>query len=200
MTRAGASTFVRALAFTAAAAAASATAIGCTDREARSKAHAEGVAGDGVAVKAVIDAGAVRALNVRSHGNVLFEDGFSIVSYDPPEDYRGHAFRWMGQRGHARVLSHGDKAMALRIVGWVNEKVIRAKPVVTVYLDGVRIWDTGAVENGAWGVQTVVPGALLKEGAWHDLIIAVSAVSFHWGEPPDLRVVVVSGLDWSEAP
>jgi hypothetical protein len=177
-----------------------ATALGCASKSRKAEAEAEATARDTFARAAVIDAGGGRALQVASRADVLFEDGFSIVSYDPPEDYHNAAFRWMGQRGHVRLHSHGDKPMHLAIRGWVNENVIRAKPVITVYLEGHRIWDTGAIENGAWGVDADVPPGMLRDSGWVDLIIGVSAVAFHWGEPPDLRVVVVNSLEWREAP
>jgi hypothetical protein len=177
-----------------------ACATGCGSKSRRADAEAEAAAREAFARAAAIDGGIGNALNVTSRADVLFEDGFSIVSYDPPDDYRAHAFRYMGQRGHVRVHSHGDKNMHFALRGWINEKVIRAKPVVTAYLGGLRIADTGAVEDGVWGLDVKVPAELLRDVDWVDVIVTVSAVAFHWGDPPELRVVVINSLEWWETP
>ena len=175
-------------------------AAGCSNKSRKAEAEAESAAREQFARTAVIDAGAARMLTVASRADVLFEEGFGIVSYDPPDDFHNAAFRWMGQRGHVRVHSHGDRAMHLKITGWLHEKVLRAKGVVSFYLDGRLIGDTGAVESGNWGFETVVPSAVVHGAGWMDLIIAVSTVAYHWSDPPELRVVVINDFEWWESP
>ncbi len=145
-----------------------------------------------------VDAGASRALAVASRADVLFEEGFSNVEYDPPDDFRHHAFRWMGQRGHVRLKSHERRPMRLSVKGWLNEKVIRAKAVVTLYINGRRLGSSGAVEDGHWSLETVVPSSSQRTDGWLDLVVTVSAVAFHWSDAPTLRVVVVTGLEWRD--
>lgn len=145
-----------------------------------------------------LDAGSGRSLNVGSRADVLFEEGFSLVSYDPPDDFHNHAFRWMGPRGHLRLRSRGTHPMALEIVGYLNEKVIRSKAVVTAYLDGVPVAVAMAGEGGGWSINMVVPSERIRSTGWMDLFLTVSAVGFFWAEPPDLRVVVVSTVAWTE--
>ena len=173
----------------------------CGNRERANEIEAETAARESFGRAIVIDAGAGRALGAASRSDVLFEDGFANLQYDPPDDYRNHAFRWMGQRGHVRLKSHGERPMKLKISGWLHEKVIRARPVVTLYVDGGRLYDTGAVpDDGLWGAEvTVGPGAM-RGAQWIDLVITVSAVAFHWSDPPALNVVVVNRLEWSELP
>jgi hypothetical protein len=173
----------------------------CSTNEPRSDVQAENAARENHGRAVAIDAGAARALGVASRSDVIFDEGFGNVQYDPPDDYRNHAFRWMGQRGHIRLKSHGDRAMKLKVAGWLHEKVIRSKPVVTMFIDGSRIYDTGAVEeNGLWGAELVVGAGALRGSRWVDLVMTVSAVAYHWSDAPALMVVVVSNVEWSELP
>lgn len=174
--------------------------LACSNKGPSPEVQAEGEAREAFARATALDAGARGALLVASRPDVLFEEGFSIVSYDPPNDYRNPAFRWMGQRGHVRLRGHADRPMTLKLTGWLHEKVIRTKAVVTLYLDGQLLHEVGAVENGHWWATVAVPPRMLHGSAWADLIIAVSAVSFHWSDPPALQVVVLSTLEWLETP
>ena len=177
---------------------AAASAASCTAKDPAPAVQAEIDLRDGFAKAAAIDGGAGRALNVGSRSDVLFEDGFSLVSYDPPDDFRNHAFRWMGARGHVRLKSHGDTTMELELYGYLNEKVIRSKPAITIYVDGVRLFDTHVEEDGSWIIKTKIPAEWARNTRWMDLIITVSAVGFFWAEPPELRVVVVNKVRWAE--
>jgi len=147
---------------------------------------------------ALADAGADRTFHVASNPDVQFEDGFSGITYDPPEDFHNHAFRWVGQNGHVHLRTHGDKAMHLIASGWINEKVIRSRPVVSAYLDGFFLGTSIPDDEGHWMVDTVVPSKFLRR-SWVDLSIRTSAVAFHWAEPPELKVVVLYGFSWFEA-
>lgn len=145
-----------------------------------------------------LDAGSARALGVSSRPDILFEEGFSLISYDPPDDFHNHAFRWMGQNGHLRVRAHGPKPMKVGVFGWVNEKVIRAKPVMSLLVNGKLIATTGAVEDGHFQLEAVVDPELMPT-SWNDVNVTASAVGFHWADPPNLRVIVVYRFDWHEA-
>jgi hypothetical protein len=147
-----------------------------------------------------IDAGADRMLKVASRSDVMFELGFSMISYDPPDDFHHHAFRYMGKNGHVRLKPHGDAKMHLYIGGWVNEKVIRAKPVVSVYLDGMLVETTGAIEGGHWRIDKVLTPDWFRGREWVDLDILCNAIGWHWSDPPDLKVVVLYDFVWSEVP
>lgn len=173
--------------------------VACSRAEPSPELKAEVIARERFARGVAIDAGAERALGVGSRTDVLFEDGFSVVSYDPPDDFHNHAFRWMGARGHVRLAGHGAHAMRLSMEGYINEKVIRSKSVITVYLDGIRIFDAPADETGIWRMGVSLPADVLRHEGWMDLVLAVSAVGFFWAEPPELRVVVLNKLEWKEA-
>ena len=175
-------------------------ALACSAKDSRYDPQATPAERERFAVNAALDAGSGGALAVGSRNDVLFEEGFSLVSYDPPDDYKNHAFRWMGQRGHVRLRAHSEHAMKLKLVGWVNEKAIRAKPVLTLYIDGQRIHTTDPVENGHWWIETVVPADMLRSSSWHDLLITLSAVAFHWSDPPTLTLAVLNTLEWTEVP
>jgi hypothetical protein len=175
-------------------------ALACSNKGPKPEVQAENDAREAVGRAAVIDADGGRALAIGSRNNVLFEEGFSNVSYDPPNDFRNAAFRWMGQRGHVRLHVKGDRPMKLKVRGWLHEKVIRAKGVVTLYLNGELLYTTHAVEYEHWTVDIVVPTTMQHGPGWLDLILSVSAVAFHWSEPPALQVVVLNELEWSEMP
>lgn len=172
--------------------------LGCSNVDSRSRVAREMEVREAVGRAAAVDAGAGRSLLVASREDVRFEAGFSVVEYDPPDDFRNHAFRWMGQRGSVRLRGHRSAAMRLTVNGWLNEKVIRSKGVITSYLNGWRLATTGAVENGHWFIATTVPVELTQKSEWLDLTMEVSAVAYHWSDVPALRVVVVTKLLWEE--
>lgn len=155
---------------------------------------------DAYAHALAVDAGIESSWRVSSRTEILFQEGFSLIEHDPPGDFRNNGFRWMGPRGRIRVKSHGDRPMRLRLHGWAHEKEIKARPVISVYVDGRLVADTGAVpEDGLWGIDVVVPAELLRDRDWVDVSIRASAVAYHWAEPPDLRVIVLGGVFWEEA-
>jgi hypothetical protein len=138
------------------------------------------------------DAG--RQLRVASGPTYMFEEGFSAVLTDPPDDYHAHAFRWMGKQGHVR-LHRQDTLSILSVAGWVNEKVLRTKPVITAYLDGQVLGTTGSIENGHFRLELTVPTQQMTR-EWMDLTLQCNTVAFHWSEPPELRVIVVYEFAW----
>lgn len=176
-----------------------ALALGCSSKKPSPEVQAEATMREAFARAAAEDAGSGLARLVSSRNDVLFDEGFGVVSYDPPNDYRNPPFRWFGQRSHVRLHEHAGHAMSLELRGWLNEDVIRSKAVVTLYLNGVRLFDTGPVEKNHWTANYVVPAAMLRTG-WNDLVITLSAVGFHWSDPPTLAVAVLNSLEWSEIP
>jgi hypothetical protein len=147
-----------------------------------------------------IDAGADRMIKVASRADVMFELGFSMISYDPPDDFHNHAFRWMGKNGHVRLHAHGDKNMRLMVGGWVNEKVIRSKPVISLYLDGMLVGTTGAIEGGHWRVERILTPDWFRGREWLNLNVLCNAIAWHWSDPPKLNVIVLYDFEWTEAP
>lgn len=146
-----------------------------------------------------LDAGSINSWNVSSTNEILYQEGFSILSHDPPEDFRNPAFRWMGQNAHVRLRSHGNRPMLLHLIGWVHKKVTMTRPTVAAYIDGQLVLATDAVApTGHFNKKEWIPAELLKDQEWVDLRITVSAVAFHWADPPDLRVVVLNELHWRE--
>lgn len=152
---------------------------------------------EALAHELIVDAGASRAWAVSSKSDVRFEEGFDVIAYDPPFQFSGHAFRWMGQNAHVRLKSHGGHAMRLQVHGWTDPNVIKSRPVVSAYIDG-RLFGTAlALEDGLWGIDFVVPADMLQS-SWVDLKITISTIAFHWADPPDLKVAMLNGLTWSE--
>ncbi len=173
-------------------------ALGCS--KASSDTKAEIVAREAYGRDVAVDAGAGRMLKVSSRSDVMFELGWSLVSYDPPDDFRNHAFRWMGKNGQVRLHPHGDKNMHLVAAGWVNDKIIRAKPVISLFLDGQFVGTTDSIEDGHWHVDRVLTPDWFRGKDWVNLEIRCNAIAWHWSEPPDLKLVVLYDFVWSEAP
>jgi hypothetical protein len=148
----------------------------------------------------VVDGGPAPATRVGSTTEVHFEEGFTGVQFDPPDDARSHAFRWMGQRGHVRVRTRGRQPMHLRVAGWLHEKVLHQRGTVAAYLNGQI---TGPAfptdEKGIFVIDETLDPALFHDEEWVDLHIMPSSVVFHWADPPDLKVVVIFDFQWEPA-
>lgn len=143
---------------------------------------------------------ASRAGGVSSRPDVVFEDGFSKIMYDPPDNYRNHAFRWMGGNAHARLKSHGDKRMKIRTVGWINEPVLKTRPVLTFNINGRPLGQVDPIDKSFFYFEGEVPPQMFDGREWADLNIVVSSVAFHWADPPNLAVALVFRFDWEEMP
>lgn len=146
------------------------------------------------------DAGSLSAWNVSSTNEILYDSGFSVLLHDPEGNFRAPAFRWMGQNAHVRLHTHGGKPMKLQLVGWVHEKVTMTRPVISAYIDGQLVLTTDNVpDHGHFNKSETIPAALVSGDRWVDLRITVNAVAFHWADAPDLRVIVLNELHWTEA-
>ena len=110
-------------------------ALGCSKKRPDPEATSEIARREAYARALLVDGGAV-AYRIGSNADVQFADGFSIVQFDPADDWRSHAFRWMGPKGHVRLRTQGNEPMRLKLGGWVNEKVIDTKPEIRLYIDG----------------------------------------------------------------
>ena len=173
-------------------------ALSCAKKAPSPAALAERDAREAFARAASGDAGMGKRWNVSSSNDVSFEEGFSLLLHDPLDDPRGSAFRWMGQTGHVKLRRHPGQAMHLHVLGWCHVKEMRTRPVVSLYVDGRLLASSGVVdEGGAWGFDRTLTAAELPERDWVDLTIAVSAVGYHWSEPPELRVVALNTLTWT---
>lgn len=146
-----------------------------------------------------VDAGARRAWMLSSRSDVLFEEGLSALEYDPPFQFREHAMRWMGQRCHIRLKRHDGRSMRLFIYGWVDLKAVKTRPLISAQLDGRLLATVRVPEDGLWGMDLVVPPDALRT-TWGDLQITLGSVAFHWADPPGLKVALLNGLSWTEAP
>ena len=171
------------------------TSAGCSKPNRSAELRAEVVKRQNFARKVAEDADAGRMLEVASSADAIFDDGFSAIMYDPPDDFHNHAFRWMGKNAHVRLHVVDGAPKHLVVAGWAHEKVIRAKPVISAYIDGTFIATTNAIEDGHFRIDVTVTPDLLKR-EWVDLNLFCNAVSFHWGEPPDLRVLVLYHFEW----
>jgi hypothetical protein len=173
-------------------------ALGCARTDVADSLKEEVSRREAYAKDTMTDAGAARAVGVSSTSEIQFDDGFGILSYDPPDEFRNHAFRWMGQNAHVRLKSHGAHRMKLLVVGWVHHKVIRTKPVINLFIDGQWVATSNVIQEGHYWIEVVVPPSLIHR-PWVDLTIRTNAVGFHWGDPPELKVALVYRFGWTEA-
>jgi hypothetical protein len=182
-------------------AALAALAAGCSKGGPAPEVEAEVARREAFAHALALDAGQETAWGVSSRSDVRFEDGLSFVQYDPPDDFRGRAFRFMGQRATIRLAPRGDRPMRLLVYGWIDTKAIRTRPVVSAFIDGRLVATNGPVEpEGVWGIDTVIAPEILGGKRWVNLVLVLSSVAFHWDEPPVLKVAVLTGLEWEPAP
>ncbi|MBX3225240.1 MAG: hypothetical protein KF795_32345, partial [Labilithrix sp.] len=156
------------------------------------------------AKKLLVEADAGRALGVSSTSEIQFEEGFGILSYETdPKDghpsFSNHAFRWMGQNAHVRLKTHGGRPMKLQVVGWAHLKVIGTQPVINIYIDGLYVGSTPPIGGeGHYWIEQVIPEWALRR-PWVDLVLRTTAVGYHWGDPPELKVLNVYRFGWTEA-
>jgi hypothetical protein len=150
-----------------------------------------------------VDAG--RAWGVSSTSEIQFDEGFGMLSYDPPDQtkspsFYNHAFRWMGQNAHIRLKAHGTHPMKVVVAGWLHENVTRTRPVINVFVDGYYAGSSGLVEKaGHYWIDLTIPSWMFRR-PWVDLTLRTNAVGFHWGDPPQLNVALVYKFSWTEAP
>lgn len=143
------------------------------------------------------DAG--RLLGVSSTSEIVFEEGFGPVTYLPPDSFRNHASRWIGQNAHVRLKAHPGKAMRIHVQGWLNEGVLRTRPQLSFFLDGVLLASRGPLEGAHYWIDVDVP-ADAQRRPWLDLNIRVNAVGYHWSDPPQLTVADIYNFGWTELP
>ncbi len=147
----------------------------------------------------MLEADAGRALGMSSTAEIQYEEGLSLLSYDPPDDFHAHAFRWMGQRAHIRLKTRGRRTMKIVMGGWIHEKVIRTHPVMSLYIDNELMKTSKPIDREHFEIEAIIPDWSMRR-PWVDLQIRTSAVGFHWGDPPELRVIVLYKFEWSEFP
>lgn len=172
---------------------------GCSKKEPSAEVAREMAQREAFAHELVIDAGASRAWFMSSRSDVLFEEGFSALTFDPDRDMKGHPFRWMGANNHVRLKGHGGHAMRLFVHGWTDYNAIKTHPIVSIYIDGRHFGSVQVTEDNLWGITTIVPADVLTR-PWVDLTISLSSIAFHWLDAPYLKVAVLNGLEWTEEP
>jgi len=91
--------------------------------------------------------------------------------------------------------------MKLRAIGWVDEKVLKTRPVLTLYIDGRVLGSPrDPIENGFYYFESEVPADMLAGKEWVDLNMVLSSVAWHWHDPPNLAVAVLFRFDWRRFP
>jgi hypothetical protein len=147
----------------------------------------------------LVDAGA-EALRVSSTDDIRFEEGFTVIHLQPFERHDGHAFRWMGKKGHIRLRTQGDAPMRLHFVGWVNENIVHTKTRAMIYIDAQYVEQTDlADDKGFFFKYLTVEPKWFHGREWIDLTLELSSVGYHWLEPPELQVVHIFDFGWKRA-
>jgi hypothetical protein len=138
-----------------------------------------------------------RAFWVSSRPDLRFHSGFSIISYDPPADPLGRAFRWMGARSNIRVHGHGGGMHKFAVYGWVDNKALRTKPFLSVYINRQFLGTTASID-GLFEFKTTVDSSFIAPDSWQNVELVLSTVAIHWADPPDLKVALVTHAEWHE--
>lgn len=149
------------------------------------------------------DAGSDRVdpWRMTSTTEIQFDEGFSILSYEPAEIFPPvkNAFRWMGQRAHVRVKAHDGKAMKILLAGWAHLQMLKTHPVMDFFIDGFYVGSSKPIEKEHYWIDDITVPAWAVRRPWVDLEIRTNAVAFHWGDPPTLRVLLTYRFEWKEA-
>jgi hypothetical protein len=164
----------------------------------------ESILRDELKAKYLGEVDASRAVGVSSRWDVNFEDGFGKILYDPKEDFRNHAFRWMGPNSHMRIRRHGDKRMAIKVSGWIHLKMVRTFPVLTVFINGQPIGFTEPITDktdGHYVLTAQIDDVGLFQGQeWADLNLVLNGAQYHWLDPPLLNIAIVYKFEYDEVP
>lgn len=139
--------------------------------------------------------GTQEAYGLTSREDVRFEEGFSPLEFDPPGDVRKHAFRWVGQKAHVRLKSHGDKPSHLLIGGWSDQKNLMTHATLRVTINGHILASNVAATDGGIGADLTVDPSTLEGREWSDLYIEVTTLYYDW-EPKNYRAILISKLTW----
>jgi len=178
--------------------------LGCSRKAAPDPYAEQKARAEAVGRRALEEADAGRIFEIASRDEVQFGEGFSPLNYNPKNDIRAYPYRWMADHAHVRLKSHPGKLMHLIIGGWYDQKAIRSKIVINLYLDGyvVPVINHGPpptpLEEGKFELDAYVPAwAMTHE--WSDLYLRPSSVSEHWLRVLDLSVIVIDRVEWTEA-
>ncbi len=139
--------------------------------------------------------GTQEAYGLTSREDVRFEEGFSPLEFDPPGDVRKHAFRWVGQKAHVRLKSHGDKPSHLLIGGWSDQKNLMTHATLRVTINGHILASNVATTDGGIGADLTVDASTLEGREWSDLYLEVTTLYYDW-EPKNYRAILISKLTW----
>jgi hypothetical protein len=149
------------------------------------------------------------AWTLLSRHDVIFEDGFSYMTFEDPNAHelewyevctgcrpiRGRPVKWMNRRAHFRL--RGDADMRLEIEGRVLTRTIFTRPRVEVMVEGLELGSFVVGEDGRFHVDAIVPRSALD--GWTDAYVTISSVSEPWREPADLRAATIERLHWNPA-
>jgi hypothetical protein len=178
---------------------ASALATSCRDKPVDPAVTAEIAARGEFAKRLLLEEDAGTLLGISSSPDIMFEEGFSQILYDPQRQWRAHPFRWIGQNAHVRLRPHPGKAMRLHIQGWASANELRTKPQVALYIDGERLKLDEPVEHEHFWIDVDVPPQMLRR-EWVDLNIRLNTVAWHWDDPPMLAVANIYNFTWTDLP
>lgn len=139
-----------------------------------------------------------RAYALSSHWDLHLDEGLSVIMFDPPGDPRNKAIRWIGQLVRVRLRRHGDKPMKFEATGWANVEVLQTRPSVTLYVAHRMVHEGPVAENGGFWTGGQIPAEWFGNDEWITAELVLSSVSFHWGEPPDLKVALLTSVGYRE--
>jgi hypothetical protein len=146
------------------------------------------------------------AWSLITRNDVRFEDGFSVLVFERPNDFnlewysvcegcvpvRGTGIKWMNRRAHLRL--RGTTDMRLELEGRVAVDTVFTRPRVGVTVDGTVLDSVVVAPDGRFRFSGVVPASALD--GWVDAYITISSVSEPWREPGDLRAAALEHLRW----
>ena len=139
-----------------------------------------------------------RAFWVSNRPEIRFLWGFSLISYDPKDDFHNRAFRWIGAKSVLSLRS-SSVPMQLQINGWVDNNALRTKPTLSLYVDK-RILATTEPLDGIFEIKALIPPEWMQNADFTKVEVVLSSVAFHWVDPPELKVALFTHVSWRPTP
>jgi hypothetical protein len=136
--------------------------------------------------------GGPKMVPLRAH-RIEFREGF----FPPEQDGSGKIWRWMGRRGVIELPRAPDRAMTLRLAGWVPLELFPASARVRLTLDQRELDSFVPTSRDVDRTYTILQGPT-RGAARPVLVLEVSQTGRAPNDARDLGLAI-SSVDWQSA-
>ncbi len=124
------------------------------------------------------------AYRLTSTGDVFFDDGWYPMETLPKEGVHGEAWRWMGRTSIVRVKTQ-NRAMRVRIAGWVPYHLVGTAPAMTLRWNGKRL-DSFLAPSGRFTREIEISPAMQAGADYGDFMVETSSTGSERGDRREL--------------